>query len=195
MVKVITTALLLFALNAHAFILVCGEPIAGEAPSCTTISESCTTTSNQTDSGFGATYRWKASKFLTSGGNTTVCKMRFKLDRVGSPTFTITFAVYASTGTEPDEASVIGTSDSISASGLSTTMTWTDIPVTTTFNLTDATEYWIVAIASANGDASNYVEIDTDTGCDYEEGIKYSSNGTSWTGSDSNRGFRFYFYE
>lgn len=195
MFKAILLAFLLLCSSANAFIIVCGEPLAGEAPTCTTISESCATTAGQTNSAFGGTSRWKASKFITSGGNTTVCNIRAKLNKVGSPTFNISFAVYGSTGTEPDEANVIGTSDSISATGLSTTMTWTDIPVTTTFNLTDATEYWLVVIASALGDASNYANIDTDTGCLYEEGIKYSTNGTSWINSSTTRGFRYYFYE
>ena len=56
------------------------------------------------------------------------------------------------------------------------------------------TEYWLV-IQNAAGDSSNYVAGETDTGCDYEEGTLYSSNGTTWGNSDNDRGFKYRLYE
>jgi hypothetical protein len=170
-----------------------GNSAGSGEPSCDTEVQSCTTAVNATDSIIGSTYRWKAAKFA-AGDSVTVCSTSLRLKKVGSPTFNLTAYIYGSTGTEPDESNIIGGSDSVSASSLSTSYAYISFTGMSAA-ITNTTEYWIVLVASAVGDASNYVHIRIDTGCDFEDGVKYSSNGTSWTNSSSDRGFNYYLYE
>lgn len=191
MVKIFALILLL-ALNADA--RMCPGNIGGEyvVPACSTSFASCTTSSNQANSQIGVSYNWKASKFAASK-TTTVCAIELALRKVGSPSFNIRVSVYGSTGTEPDESNIISQSSYSAANNLTTSYVYTSFTVSAA--ITSASEYWIVIQASAAGDGSNNVEAYMDTGCDYEEGVLGSSNGTSWSGSDNGRGFKYYLYE
>lgn len=174
-----------------------GSAGSGEPTACDTEAQSCTSTSNQAANNLGGTYIYKAAKFAATS-STTICTVELELQKVTSgtgPTFTITVSIYGSTGTEPDESNIIDTSDPINAADLSTSYTVTSFDSGFSAAITDTTEYWLVVKASAAGDASNYVNIRSDTGCDYEEGTKYSSNGTTWGTSDSGRGFKYTLYE
>jgi len=169
----------------------CGKSYSDGDATCTTEAQSCTTSNNVADNGMG-TYLWKASKFAASG-DMTVCKIEVNLKKVGTPTHNITVHIYGSTGTEPNEADIIDSSDTVSASTLTTSyayITFTGLSA----ELTSGTEYWLV-IQNAAGDGSNYVAGQVDTGCDYEEGTLYSSNGTTWGHSDYDRGFKYRLYE
>jgi hypothetical protein len=194
MLKIIVLVFLalLNAASGQSFDLLCGATPGGA--SCTTPAQSCTTTSNQANSSLGNTYRWKAAKFLASGTK-TVCADRLKMGRVGNPSFTVRIRYYASTGSEPDESNILASGDPVAASAfVNSGLDWVDFPGQN-FSQTDGVEYWRVVEVSALGDGSNYINIDSDTGCDYEEGILYSSNGTSWTASDAGRGWRYTAYE
>jgi len=170
---------------------ICGVDYDDGDATCVSVAQSCTTANNDTDNNMGTNY-WKASKFAASK-NMTVCKIEVNLKKVGSPTHNITVHIYGSTGTEPDEANVIDSSDTVAASTLSTSYGYISFTGLSA-GLTSGTEYWLV-IQNAGGDGSNYVAGETDTGCDYEEGTLYSSNGTTWGNSDSDRGFKYRLYE
>jgi hypothetical protein len=184
----IILCILFFAVPCLANQIIIGKK---KSAACSTSAQSCTTANNSADAGMG-TYHWKASKFAASG-DMTVCKIEVNLKKVGSPTHNITVHIYGSTGTEPNEADIIDSSDAVAANTLSTNYGY--IPFTgLSAGLTSGTEYWLV-IQNAAGDGSNYVAGQIDTGCDLEEGTLYSSNGTTWGNSDSDRGFKYKFYE
>jgi hypothetical protein len=197
MLKALMLVLLLASIaDAHMCPGVVGgtATVAGSGePNCNTEVQSCATATNPTDSLMGATYRWKASKFV-AGDSATICSISLRLKKTVSPTFSLAAYIYGSTGTEPDESSILGGSDSVDSASLSTSYAYISFTGMSAA-ITNTTEYWIVLVASEVGDASNYVNIRIDSGCDFEEGVKYSSNGTSWTNSSSTRGFNYYLYE
>jgi hypothetical protein len=169
-----------------------GAPGGGDL--CDTEVQTCvdTTDPNNQTLGYSANSKYKASKFAASGTK-TICALSLKVFKTGNPTFDVNVYIYTDNAGEPGV--LVGTgSVAVSAGSLPTSADyylWTGLSA----DLTDTVEYWIVAVASVVGDASNYVTIRASSPCDLEEGTKYSPDGTTWTTSNSARGFNFKTYE
>jgi hypothetical protein len=107
-----------------------------------------------------------------------------QLYKAGSPTYTVTIGLYATTGDMPTGSAL--TSTTFSASSLTTTATWHDFQFSTGCEVTAGTKYAIV-LSATDGAAGNLVYWRVNTAGTYSRGMKALSadQGTSWTTSSA----------
>jgi hypothetical protein len=99
-----------------------------------------------------------ATKFDYSGSTGTITRIVLYLDKVLSPTYNLNAYIYThdSGANEPD--AVVGTgSSAVAASGLTTSEAAYNFD-SVSAALANGTTYWLVMVASAGPDASNYVQ-------------------------------------
>ena len=110
--------------------------------------------------------------------------VQFQLWKVGSPSFTVTIALYRTDGSHKPTGSALA-STTFAASSLTTTATWQQYVFATGYPLQAGTEYALVL--SGNGGSSSYVGVRVNNGNVYSRGLLgYSADsGTSWTAMSS----------
>jgi hypothetical protein len=125
----------------------------------------------------------------------------FSLQRVGSPTFSITLKVYKDSGGSPDFNQIVSTSYPVLASSITTSKTGTSPNFTaflliTPFTPVQTEKYWYVLKASAAGSSSNYIKVfanDKDTAqIDYTGSQAFGGSWANDTDTDSMVGSYIY---
>jgi hypothetical protein len=187
--KLIYTILLLFIatpLFGQSTVIVAKKKAA-----CTTEAQTCTSTANVFDATVGKTAAWKGSTFVADFTG-TICSIKLSMKKVESPTFNINVYIYTDVSDAPNE--LVGTgSNAVAASTLGAGYGWIEFTGMSAA-VTATNEYWIVVKTSAT-DETNHVAFNTDINCKDTYGIKYSSDGSSWTNSSTTRGALFYAYQ
>jgi hypothetical protein len=122
-----------------------------------------------------------AGQEITGDGN-VLSRARFYLQRVGTLTGNVVAKVYASDLGSPaaPTGAVLATSETVAASGLSTSYALVDFEFEDEFTLVNTTKYFIV-VEYTSGDGSNYINVgyDNSTPGHGGNGAVYT---TSWTG-------------
>lgn len=134
---------------------------------------------------------WSGQTF-TPDESYDVTKIAIRGKRVNSPTGTVTCAVYATSGSLPTGLPI--GSVALATTEFSTDYGWVDFAFSTPISLSASVEYAIVVYCS-QGDPSDYVAWEGDTGDIYPSGQYCSSlnAGSSWTAyPNQDAGFRVY---
>jgi hypothetical protein len=107
-----------------------------------------------------------------------------QLYKAGSPTYTVTISLYATTGDVPTGSALASTT--FLASSLATTATWYDFQFSTAYEVTSGTKYAIV-LSATDGAVGTLVYWRVNTAGTYSRGMKALSanQGTSWTTSST----------
>jgi hypothetical protein len=105
----------------------------------------------------GVLYDWGGSSFPQA-------LIAFSLQRVGSPTFSITCFVYEDSSGSPDFSQEVSRSYPVAASSITTSKTGTNpnfsgFLLITPFTPIAGQKYWFILKTSAAGDSSNYVKL------------------------------------
>lgn len=163
----------------------------GGGGACSTQADACISASNAAGYNLGSASNnvWLATR-IVADADETICKITLYLQKVGSPTFTLTAKLYTDVTNAP--GLLVGTgSASVEASSVEATYSGIQFS-SVSATLTNATVYWIVITASAVGDASNYIQAHGDTACDTggTNELMQSANGTSWGSVTVSRGLR-----
>jgi hypothetical protein len=147
--------LLILALPVQSATMVSGRPCPGGATSCSyTKKDTNTTGANSMVVGSTATSLRVGNSF-TSGSAYTLKKVSLSLKIVGTGGFTtFTINVCANSDSIPGSCTVIGTK---TVADLTTNFATYEFTYATGYAISNATNYWIVLIANAAGDGSNYV--------------------------------------
>lgn len=101
------------------------------------------------------------------------------LSKSGTLTDTLTAAIYSDSSGSP--GTLLGTSDAISQSAL-TTDVWTDIKFLfqTAISLSSSTSYWIVVDRTGTNSDTNFYTVDTNQACGYALGAMKYYSGSAW---------------
>jgi len=136
--------------------------------------------------GSAATLQHISSAFVARK-TTTICKICLTLESSTgtSPTYNATVAIYNDTGGEPNEASIVDTSESKNMTGVLTgdnqEICWTDISAA----ITNTSTYHVVLHTDAY-DATNIMRWAKDSSCETEL-VYRSSDGAAWTLLDTDQ--------
>ena len=119
-----------------------------------------------------------------TGNGGVLSRIRVDLSKTLSPTGTMVATVYTHSGTfgtsSVPTGAVLATSNTINVADLTTTLTLTDFEFEDEVTLTNTTKY-VIALEYAGGDASNYVNVGTDTSTPSHGGNFSTYNGATWT--------------
>jgi hypothetical protein len=128
-----------------------------------------------------ATITAVGQEFAASAGVLNAC--RFYLSKTLSPTGNIVAELYATDGGSPAEptGAVLATSEPVSAAGLTGSLVLTQFDFGDGYTLSAATSYFIV-LRYSGGDASNYVNVGTDTSSPSHGGNFATEAASTWTG-------------
>jgi hypothetical protein len=110
--------------------------------------------------------------------NLTLVRVVAKLQRVGSPSGTLSVSLYSDSANTP--GSLLATIGSISVSSISTTATNYTFDAATPLSVTQGTKYWI-SVEYSGGNSSNYVNAFRDSGTDRDTSVLGASYTTAWT--------------
>ena len=144
----------------------------------------------------GGNYRNVGQSFTGNGG--TLSTIKFYLRKVGSPTGNLLFFIYAHSGTfgstgVPTGAS-LGGSVVYDVTTLTTSFTTISAAPSAICTLVNGTNYFVTcSMIGVTGDASNYVEMGTDSSSPGHGGNVATWNGTSWA-YDASQDACFYVY-
>jgi hypothetical protein len=110
--------------------------------------------------------------------NLALVRVVVKLQRVGSPTGTLSVRLYSDSANTPGSLlTVIG---SIDVSTISTTATEYIFDAATPYTVTQGAKYWI-SVEYNEGNSSNYVSTFKDAGTDRDTSVLGASYTTAWT--------------
>jgi hypothetical protein len=110
--------------------------------------------------------------------NLTLFRVVAKLQRVGSPTGTLSVRLYSDNADRP--GSLLATIGSIDVSTISTTATNYTFDAATPPSVTQGTKYWI-SVEYGGGNSTNYVNAFRDSGTDRDTSVLGASYTTAWT--------------
>ncbi len=146
------------------------------------------------DSAAICTANWTYQTFTSDDTAHTITSIRLSLKRVGAPsTVTVSIRNGNATGDEPTgEDLLIGT---LSGDTMSTSYNWYQFIPTTTVSIKANTSY-VIVVRALNGDDSNYVMWQKDTGgslADANSGIS-TDGGIAWTAGADDQLFELWGY-
>lgn len=158
---------------------------AGVAAACGDVTKDSKTGDVTSSNGFSySTTAYGIGFSLSASSSYTVTKVRFKLAKVGSPTFN--FKAYLCTGDGTVPTSCTASTDSMNAADLTTdTTNCADYYFTFTgYSVTNGTEYWAAVIpVDGTPSTSNYGVVRGDvTGTGDKAEV---DNASSWTNADT----------
>jgi hypothetical protein len=110
--------------------------------------------------------------------NLTLVRVLARLQRVGSPTGTLSVRLYSDSANTP--GSLLATIGSIDVSTISTTVTNYTFDAATPPSVTQGTKYWI-SVEYGGGNSTNYVNTFRDSGTDRDTSVLGASYTTAWT--------------
>jgi hypothetical protein len=110
--------------------------------------------------------------------NLTLVRVVAKLQRVGSPTGTLSVRLYSDSANQP--STLLTTIGSIDVSTISTTATEYTFDAATPPSVTQGTKYWI-SVEYGGGNSTNYVRAFKDAGTDRDTSVLGASYTTAWT--------------
>jgi hypothetical protein len=125
-----------------------------------------------------------------TGNGQDLLRVEFYLKKELSPTGNATAKLYASTGSDPNRTptgSALATSDTFDVSTLTGTYALTELTFSTPYTLVNGTTYFIV-LEYTLGDATNYVNMGTDTSSPSHADNNWASYDTSWTAASTTDG-------
>jgi hypothetical protein len=108
-----------------------------------------------------------------------------RLQRVGSPTGTLSVRLYSDNADRP--GTLLATLGSIDVSTISTTATTYTFDAATPPSVTQGTKYWI-SVEYGGGNSTNYVNAFRDSGTDRDTSVLGASYTTAWTTEIYDRG-------
>lgn len=122
-----------------------------------------------------------AQSFEVTGAQ-TVGSVKLWLKKVGSPTGNLTVKLYDDNSGEPGSLVTNGTSNTVAASGLSTSYGWIEFQFGTAPSLSGSTTYWLVLETADSADESDYVVWGADgSSPGYTDGEMVAYDGSSWS--------------
>jgi hypothetical protein len=110
--------------------------------------------------------------------NLTLFRVVAKLQRVGSPTGTLSVRLYSDSANTP--GTLLATIGSIDVSTISTTATDYTFDAATPPSVTQGTKYWI-SVEYGGGNSTNHVRAFRDAGTDRDTSVLGASYTTAWT--------------
>jgi hypothetical protein len=116
--------------------------------------------------------------------NLTLFRVVARLQRVGSPTGTLSVRLYSDSSNTP--GSLLATIGSIDVSTISTTATNYTFDAATPPSVTQGTKYWI-SVEYGGGNSTNYVNAFRDSGTDRDTSVLGASYTTAWTTENYDR--------
>jgi hypothetical protein len=149
------------------------------------------TVSSSSSIGESTTRKWHAAKWQASSTGDR-CRIEVPLYRVGSPNFTLSFAVYSHNTELNQPGSSLGESAGIDPNTISTTAETVSFDITWT--QTSGNYYWVVGKASSVHDASNYVVWNRKASESVMHIMASSDNGANWANQSTTRAGQFISY-
>ena len=130
-------------------------------------------------------FSFPTSATSVTGHSSYLAEVIVQIETVGSPSGNITAYLYANSGGAPT-GSALATSTVVPTSQLSSSYQQFAFEFLTPYQMTPATEYWMVFEYSGTSSASNYVNMSQNT-TTTTGSIVTSANGSSWTANTGNQ--------
>lgn len=133
--------------------------------------------------GFSTVYTYLASK-ITAAASYDACQLQVPLQRVGSPTFTMTFEVWSHDAGNDQPDALVGSGDTLDAASVSTDEATYSLDVSA--SLSSGATYWLLVRCDPVGDAGNHI-VWMRQAAGAVELIKHSTDTSTWSTTSSTR--------
>lgn len=130
----------------------------------------------------------KLAQSFTPGHAMSVSAIAAIVKLSGAPTDSITIEIRNNVSNAPG-STVLGTSDAVAASNLTSTYAWINVPFSTPVSLSSGTKYWMTFQRTGSTSDTDYYNVGVGLFVGYAGGDRADYNGTSWT-VDTNRDVR-----
>jgi hypothetical protein len=182
------------ALSQAAAAIIHADAGSGAPPACTTARDAQTSASQGSDPLGNDTSNQYCAQKIVPVATYTACAVDLYLEAIGSPTGTITVAIFSHDSGNDQPSSQIGTaSDTVDAStigGAEEVVSFSNLSA----DVTASSTYWIVAWRSTT-DVSNYIAWHRRNGGASGESMMDDDNGAgTWAAISSNRRFKHQVY-
>jgi len=179
--------------QAFRIITVAHPASGGEAPSCDTVQQmEWGTPTGDADVGRVSITMFIATKFVATG-TYTVCAADLMLSAVGSPTQSLTAAIYSHDAAEDDpDAIIVKASSPVDASTISgenQTVKFENISA----DITDGSTNWVVLTVDSY-DASNYVDWEWWSSSPIERAVRDDDGVGTWGSLSTSRAMMYKLY-
>jgi len=140
-------------------------------------------------------YQAKLAQKITPASSYAIQKVSVWMNRYNSPSGNVWIEIWSSSGGNPNALITNGTSDTVSAGGISTTAALVDFNFTTPPSLLSGTVYFVVVTRDYGDSTSNYIKVYNYAAGNYAGGTywEWDSGGPTWT-DKTPRDMRFTVY-